>query len=89
MKNTIKILVLLLVPLLGVAQQRLPDSTVYALKNAGNDSMRYRANLQAYFYFEEINRDSALAYNAKTLLLAQKNTKCCWWPGNLPAKLIN
>ncbi|HSY76003.1 MAG TPA: ATP-binding protein, partial [Bacteroidia bacterium] len=75
MKNAIKILVLLLVPSLGLAQQRLPDSTVNALKNATNDSMRYRANLQAYFYFEEINRDSALTYNAKTLLLAQKNNK--------------
>jgi len=75
MKNAIKILVLVLVPSLGLAQQRLPDSTFNALKNATTDSMRYRANLQAYFYFEEINRDSALAYNAKTILLAQKNNK--------------
>ncbi len=75
MKNAIKIVLLLLLPSLGLAQQRLPDSTFNALKNARNDSMRYRANLQAYFYFEEINRDSALVYNAKTLLLAQKNNK--------------
>ncbi len=75
MKNIFKILLLLLIPVLANAQLHLPDSTVRALKNASNDSLRYRANLQAYFYFEEINRDSALSYNAKALLLARKNNK--------------
>jgi two-component system NtrC family sensor kinase len=75
MKNIIKILLLLLMPVLAHAQQHLPDSTIKALKNATNDSLRYRANVQAYLYFEEINRDSALSYVGKTLLLTRKNNK--------------
>jgi two-component system NtrC family sensor kinase len=75
MKNRIKILLLLLIPVLANAQQHLPDSTLRAFKNASNDSLRYRANRLAYDYFEEINRDSALYYADQTLLLAQKNNK--------------
>jgi two-component system NtrC family sensor kinase len=75
MKNIIKILLLLLMPVLAHAQQHLPDSTIKALKNATNDSLRYRANVQAYLYCEEINRDSALYYVGKTLLLTRKNNK--------------
>jgi len=75
MRPFIKILVLLLVPVLANAQQHLPDSTIKALKNASNDSLRYRAKMQAYLYFEETNRDSALYYANQTLLLARKNDK--------------
>src|ERR1700761_5780917 len=75
MRSFIKILVLLLVPVLADAQQHLPDSTKKALKNAFNDSLRYQASMQAYLYFEEINRDSALYYANQTLLLARKNDK--------------
>jgi two-component system NtrC family sensor kinase len=75
MKNIIKILLLLLMPVLAHAQQHLPDSTIKALKNATNDSLRYRANVQAYLYCEEINRDSALYYVGKTLLLTRKNNR--------------
>jgi len=75
MKSVIKILLILLIPALAVAQQHLPDSIILALKNASNDSLRYRAKMQAYFYFEETNRDSALYYANQTLLLATKNNK--------------
>jgi tetratricopeptide (TPR) repeat protein len=53
----------------------LPDSTVRALKNAYNDSLRYRANYSAYFYFEETNKDTALFYANRMFLLAAKNNK--------------
>ena len=75
MKSLIKILMLLLVPVLTIAQQHLPDIAVHALKNASNDSVRYHANHEAYFYFEEIIRDSALYYTEKCLALSKKNSK--------------
>jgi tetratricopeptide (TPR) repeat protein len=75
MKSFIKILLILMIPALAVAQQHLPDSIILALKNASNDSLRYRAKMQAYFYFEETNRDSAFYYANQTLLLATKNNK--------------
>jgi two-component system, NtrC family, sensor kinase len=75
MKSFIKILFLLLIPVLAIAQQHLPDSTLHALKNASNDSMRFRASQEAYLYFEEINRDSALYYTEKCLSLSKKNNK--------------
>ena len=75
MKNVIKISLLLLMPVLAHAQQHLPDSAIKALKSATNDSLRYRANVQAYLYFEEINRDSALSYAGKTLFLTRKNNR--------------
>jgi len=75
MKIIAKISLLLLIPVLVHAQQHLPDSIIRALKSASNDSLRYRANIQAYLYFEEINRDSALYYVNQTLFLARKNDK--------------
>ncbi len=72
---SIKITLLLLIPVLAGAQQNLPDSILRSFKNASNDSLRYRANMQAYFYFEETNKDSAIYYADQTLLLARKNNK--------------
>jgi two-component system NtrC family sensor kinase len=75
MRTCINLLLLTLVPVLATAQQHLPDSTAQELKHASNDSLRYVANTQAYFYFEETNRDSALYYVDKILSLATKNNK--------------
>src|ERR1700712_1682365 len=75
MKAWIKIFVLLLIPQLVNAQLHLPDSTLKAFKRATDDSARYMAKIQAYNYFEETNRDSALYYQNQVLLLAQKNNK--------------
>ena len=68
-------LLLLLIPVLVHAQQHLPDSIARAYKNAATDSARNVTSVQAYLYFEEINRDSALYYCGKALSLAQKNNK--------------
>jgi two-component system NtrC family sensor kinase len=77
MKACIKVLLLTisLLPVLVNAQQHLPDSVLTSFKNASNDSLRYWANMQAYFYFQEINKDSALYYTSQALLLARKNNK--------------
>ncbi|HJP62914.1 MAG TPA: hypothetical protein VJ844_05700, partial [Mucilaginibacter sp.] len=75
MKKFIKIALLFLLPLSAGAQQHLPDSIAKAITNAHNDSARFVTNYQAYLYFEEINRDSALYYCGKALSLAQKDNK--------------
>jgi len=75
MRIRIKLLLILLIPALVHGQQHLPDSIARAYKNAATDSARYVTSVQAYLYFEEINRDSALYYCGKALSLAQKNNK--------------
>ena len=75
MKSVIKLSLLLLFPVLVNARQGLPDSVLHELKYATNDSMRYQANHDAYLYFEEMNKDSALAYNDKCLALSEKDNK--------------
>jgi two-component system, NtrC family, sensor kinase len=75
MRNSFKLLLILLIPALVRGQQHLPDSILRSLKNASNDSLRYQANMQAYFYFEELNKDSAIYYTDQTLSLVKKNNK--------------
>jgi len=74
MRARLKILFLLL-PAFAHAQQTLPDSIVNAYKNARDDSARYVTTMQAYLYFEEINRDSALYYADRVVSLSKKNNK--------------
>jgi len=75
MKPYLKVLFLMLITASANAQRHLPDSITRALKNASNDSLRYQASTNAYFYFEETNRDSALYYVNRLYLLAKKNNK--------------
>jgi two-component system NtrC family sensor kinase len=75
MKKCAKILLLLLVPILTRAQQHLPDTIRQAIETASNDSLRFKANHDAALYFEEVNKDSALYYNNKCLLLSEKDQK--------------
>jgi len=69
------ILLFLFIPVLTIAQQHLPDSIFRAIKTATNDSLRYKANHDAYLYFEEINKDSALYYTGRCLSLAENDQK--------------
>ena len=75
MKSFMKLSLLLLFPVWVNAQQGLPGSVMHELKYATNDSMRYQANHDAYLYFEEMNKDSALVYNDRCLALSEKNGK--------------
>jgi len=75
MRKYAKILLFLLVPVLAAAQQHLPDTIVQAINTASNDSLRYNGNHEAYLYFEEINKDSALYYNENCLALSKKDKK--------------
>jgi len=73
MKKIFSIAALWLSCTFAFAQQNLPDSLVRALKAGHNDSLSYRANHDAYLFFEEINKDSALFYNDRCLALSEKN----------------
>ena len=73
MKKLIKILVLLLVPALGMAQKSRPDSLKQAFKNAPNDSIRYLRLYDLSDYYSEANRDSSLYYGKLAINLAKKN----------------
>jgi signal transduction histidine kinase len=75
MRKYAKILLFLLVPGLAAAQQHLPDTIVQAINSASNDSLRYNGNREAYLYFEEVNKDSALYYNGNCLALSKKDKK--------------
>src|ERR1700741_2405962 len=74
MRTSFKLLILL-IPAMVHGQQHLPDSITRAYKNASTDSARFVTTFQAYLYFEEINRDTALYYASKALSLARKNNK--------------
>src|SRR4051812_29689869 len=73
MKTCIKILLLLLLPALGLAQQSHLDSLKKALHAARTDSARYLDLTDLADYYTEINRDSALYYDEQALYIAKKN----------------
>jgi len=75
MRKNIKILFLLLIPILGMAQQTTVDSLRKALKNARTDSTRYFAALFIGFSTSETNRDTSLYYNNLAIQLAKKNSQ--------------
>ena len=75
MKSTTKIISLLFLPLLSVAQEKNIDSLKTAYGDASSDSVRFATGRALYYYYEELNRDTALYYAEENLQLAQKNHK--------------
>jgi len=75
MKNCIKIVFLVLIPIFGMAQQQYPDSLKKVLKTAHADSTRYSALNGIGEYYVEINGDSALYYLSRALPIARKNDR--------------
>jgi len=75
MRSTIKIILLLFLPLVCIAQEKYVDSLKTVYGNASSDSVRYATGRGLYYYYEELNRDSALYYADQNLQLAQKNNK--------------
>ncbi len=75
MRNCIKILFLLLIPVLVKAQQHYPDSLKQVLKTAHTDSARYSTLNGIGEYYVEINGDSALYYLDRALTVAKKNNR--------------
>src|SRR5476651_1196091 len=75
MKICIKIVLLLLIPALGMAQQSHLDSLKKALHAARTDSARYSRLSDLDDYYSESNRDSALYYVVQALTIAKKNKR--------------
>jgi two-component system NtrC family sensor kinase len=61
-----------LLPFAGSSQFNNIDSLRNALSNAADGEMKYRAASNIYFYFQEINRDSALYYAGLQEEIAKK-----------------
>ena len=73
MKPILKISLLLLLPIFAKAQLSKPDSLRFVLQTATTDMARYNASVNLYFFFLEVNRDSAFLYAENRLGLARKN----------------
>jgi two-component system, NtrC family, sensor kinase len=73
MKIFIKLLLLLVLPAFVWSQsQPKLDSLYIALSKAANDSIRMETYQELHWYYEEVNRDSALFYNDKALPIAKQ-----------------
>jgi two-component system NtrC family sensor kinase len=73
MKLYIKILMLLVVPAIGMAQRPQPDSLKKHLMAAKTDSERYAVTARLGFYYLERNRQLSLNYWNRAILIAKKN----------------
>ena len=72
MKIFIKLSVLLLLPVFVSSQSRQLDSLYIALSKAGNDSIRMETYQKLHWFYQEVNRDSALFYSDKALPIAKQ-----------------
>ena len=76
MKVLLKIVLLLLLPVLADSQSNNIDSLRTAFNNAPEGLLQFKAASNVYFYYQELNRDSALFYTEQQLLIAKhKNNK--------------
>lgn len=75
MKNCIKILLLVIIPISVNAQQGNIDSLKRALTHAASDSARWVICWDLGFYWGEKDRDSALYYAETGIQLARQNNK--------------
>ena len=72
MKIFIKLSVLLLLPVFVSSQSRQLDSLHIALSKAANDSSRMETYKELHWFYQEVNRDSALFYSDKALPIAKQ-----------------
>ena len=76
MKVLLKIVLFLLLPVLADSQSNNIDSLRAAFNNAPDGPLQFKAASNVYFYYQELNRDSALFYTEQQLLIAKrKNNK--------------
>jgi signal transduction histidine kinase len=75
MRTRLKIVLLLLLPVLSGAQQNLPDSLRKIFLSSTDDSVRYKAAIHLYDYYEELDRENAFNYAEQSVLISRKNNK--------------
>src|SRR5258705_13625290 len=73
MKYCLKLLLLILFPCLMNAQQGYLDSLKNVFRNSPDGPSQFKAARDAYNYYEELNRDSALYYAEQEVLIGQNN----------------
>ncbi|MEO6732337.1 MAG: histidine kinase dimerization/phospho-acceptor domain-containing protein, partial [Ferruginibacter sp.] len=72
MRAPVKILLLLFLPV-WVTAQPLPDSLRIAFNKAPDGPLKYQVANRLYYYYQELNRDSALFYSDQQLITARNN----------------
>ncbi len=72
MKVPLKIVLFLLLPVLADSQSNNIDSLRAAFNNAPEGGLQFKAASNVYFYFQELNRDSALHYTELQLAIAKR-----------------
>ena len=75
MKTYIKLMLLMLIPIIGMAQRSQNDSLKNALKTARTDSARLSIFVNLALLNEELNRDTALYYYEQAIKVAKKNNQ--------------
>jgi len=75
MRTCLKIILTLLLPVLGIAQQNIPDSLRKIYYHTKDDSVLYKSGIHLYDYYEEVNRDSAFFYADQCLQISRRNNK--------------
>ena len=73
MKVFFKIVLVLLFPFFAQSQLGNIDSLRTAFINAPDGRLQFKAASNVYFYYQELNRDSALYYTGQQLLIAKRN----------------
>jgi len=76
MRTVYKIALLLLLPAFSKAQLINIDSLKAVFNNAPDGQLKFQAGNNIYYYYQELNRDSALHYTGLQLAIAKrKNNK--------------
>jgi two-component system NtrC family sensor kinase len=75
MKRILRVVWMVLLPFVVNAQQSTPASLRAILQKATTDSARHNACVELSLYYSEVNRDSALFYTTKRLILAKQNNQ--------------
>jgi two-component system NtrC family sensor kinase len=75
MRTLLKIVLLVALPVSGMAQQNISDSLRKIYYSSKVDSVLYKTGIQLYDYYEEVNRDSAFFYADACTQISKKNNK--------------
>ncbi len=73
MRKTFDILMFVLTSFVANAQQNANDSLKNAFNLATYDSTRFNAARELYYYYQELDRDSALYYTERMVILSKEN----------------
>ncbi|HEY5969558.1 MAG TPA: hypothetical protein VIU35_16370, partial [Chitinophagaceae bacterium] len=73
MKVLLKIVLFLLLPVLADSQSNNIDSLRAAFNDAPDGPLKFKTASNVYYYYQELNRDSALFYAEQQLQIGKRN----------------